>query len=138
MFLILTQALNLISQSHIQTPTRQQEDVENEYTRIMPAWVCRCQKALAGLQVEAVILPDGEQFKSLDVLSKVWDVALEKRLNRKSTFIALGGGVIGDMTGFAAASYQRGVNFIQASGISLARYSEHTLNCHTIVVSLKS
>lgn len=60
-----------------------------------------------------VILPDGEQYKSLEIVTKVWDVALEKRLNRKSTFIALGGGVIGDMTGFAAASYQRGVNFIQ-------------------------
>ena len=79
--------------------------------------LCRCQKALSGLQVEVVILPDGEQYKTLDVLSKVWNVALEKRLNRKSTFIALGGGVIGDMTGFAAASYQRGVNFVQVKQI---------------------
>ena len=74
---------------------------------------CRCQNALAGLQVETVILPDGEEYKSLEVLSKVWDTALEKRLNRKCTFVALGGGVIGDMAGFAAASYQRGVNFVQ-------------------------
>lgn len=63
--------------------------------------------------METVILPDGEEFKSLEVLSKVWDTALQKRLNRKCTFLALGGGVIGDMAGFAAASYQRGVNFIQ-------------------------
>ena len=81
----------------------------------------RCRAALtsggSGLQVEAVILPDGEQYKSLDVLQKVWDKALESRLDRNSTFIALGGGVIGDMTGFAAAAYQRGVHFIQVKAI---------------------
>jgi len=49
----------------------------------------------------------------MEVLMKVWDKALETRLDRGTTFVALGGGVIGDMTGFAAASYQRGVNFIQ-------------------------
>ena len=59
------------------------------------------------------MLPDGEQYKSLDILQKVWDKALEARLDRNATFVALGGGVIGDMTGFAAAAYQRGVHFIQ-------------------------
>lgn len=61
------------------------------------------------------MLPDGEQYKSLDVLQKVWDKALESRLDRNATFVALGGGVIGDMTGFAAAAYQRGVHFIQVN-----------------------
>ena len=61
------------------------------------------------------MLPDGEQFKSLDVLQQVWDKALGSRLDRNATFVALGGGVIGDMTGFAAAAYQRGVHFIQVS-----------------------
>lgn len=77
---------------------------------------CRCKQALlegGKLQVETVILPDGEEHKSLDVLSQVWDKALECRLDRGTTFLALGGGVIGDMTGFAAACYQRGVHFIQ-------------------------
>lgn len=69
----------------------------------------------SGLQVEDVILPDGEQYKSLDVLQQVWDKALKTRLDRNTTFLALGGGVIGDMTGFAAAAYQRGVHFIQVS-----------------------
>lgn len=81
--------------------------------------LCRCHAALrAGnskLQIEHVVLPDGEQYKSLDVLQKVWDKALESRLDRNATFVALGGGVIGDMTGFAAAAYQRGVHFIQVS-----------------------
>ena len=63
------------------------------------------------------MLPDGEQYKSLDVLQKVWDKALETRLDRNATFVALGGGVIGDMTGFAAAAYQRGVHFIQVRSV---------------------
>lgn len=65
------------------------------------------------LQVESVVLRDGEQYKTMEELGKVWDKAMELRFNRKSTFLALGGGVIGDMTGFAAASFQRGVHFIQ-------------------------
>ena len=80
---------------------------------------CRCTQALLQakphLRVENVVLPDGEQYKSLDTLTLVWDRALELRLDRQTTFIALGGGVVGDMTGFAAASYQRGVNFIQVA-----------------------
>ncbi|WZN66470.1 3-dehydroquinate synthase [Chloropicon roscoffensis] len=65
------------------------------------------------LQVESVVLPDGEQHKNTEVLMKVWDRAMELRFNRKATFVALGGGVIGDMTGFAASAFQRGVHFIQ-------------------------
>ncbi|KAL3696495.1 hypothetical protein R1sor_010571 [Riccia sorocarpa] len=65
------------------------------------------------VEVESVILPDGEQYKSMEVLMKVYDKAIETRMDRRCTFIALGGGVIGDMCGYAAASYLRGVNFIQ-------------------------
>ena len=57
--------------------------------------------------------------------TQVWDVALQKRLDRGVTFVALGGGVIGDMTGFAAACYQRGVNFVQARAARRRR-----LKCH--------
>ncbi len=64
-------------------------------------------------KVSTVILPDGEKFKTLEYLAQVYDGLLQNRCNRQVTLIALGGGVIGDMTGFAAASYQRGVNFIQ-------------------------
>lgn len=64
-------------------------------------------------KVDEVILPDGEQFKNLDHLNLIFDALLEKRHNRTTTLIALGGGVVGDMTGFAAAAYQRGVDFIQ-------------------------
>ena len=65
------------------------------------------------LRIESVVLPDGEEHKNLDVLDLIFEKALDARLDRKTTFIALGGGVIGDMTGFAASAYQRGVNFIQ-------------------------
>lgn len=65
------------------------------------------------IKVFTVVLPDGEQYKTLDHVNKIYDALLENRCNRRVTLIALGGGVVGDMTGFAAASYQRGVNFIQ-------------------------
>jgi len=63
--------------------------------------------------VKTAILPDGEKFKTLEYLNNIYDSLLSNRCNRQATIIALGGGVIGDMSGFAAASYQRGVNFIQ-------------------------
>lgn len=69
--------------------------------------------ALAGFQVDEVVLPDGEAYKDLSHLNLIFDQLLAKRHNRTTTLIALGGGVVGDMTGFAAACYQRGVNFIQ-------------------------
>ena len=70
-------------------------------------------KSSKSLRIESVVLPDGEEHKNLDVLDLIFEKALDARLDRKTTFIALGGGVIGDMTGFAASAYQRGVNFIQ-------------------------
>jgi 3-dehydroquinate synthase len=63
--------------------------------------------------VHTLVLPDGEEYKNMDVLQTILDKALEVGLDRKCTFLALGGGVIGDMVGFAAAVYQRGVNFVQ-------------------------
>jgi 3-dehydroquinate synthase len=69
--------------------------------------------ALTDFSVISCVLPDGEQYKTLDVLNQIFDRLLQAKYNRSATLIALGGGVVGDMTGFAAASYQRGVNFIQ-------------------------
>jgi hypothetical protein len=65
------------------------------------------------IQVDTVVLEDGEEHKTLGELNRVWTAALEARLDRGATFLALGGGVVGDMTGFAAACYQRGVHFVQ-------------------------
>ncbi|GMH44503.1 hypothetical protein BSKO_12455 [Bryopsis sp. KO-2023] len=83
---------------------------------IAPLYLDRCVKSIESggdFKVDSVILPDGEEFKNLEVLQKVWDKALEIRIPRSATMVALGGGVIGDMTGFAAACYQRGVHFLQ-------------------------
>lgn len=73
----------------------------------------RQQLEQAGVKVDSVILPDGEQYKSLTVLDTVFTALLQKPHGRDTTLLALGGGVVGDLTGFAAASYQRGVRFIQ-------------------------
>lgn len=80
---------------------------------IAPLYLQTVRDALGDLQVNTVILPDGEAFKNLTTLNLIYDGLLEHRHNRTTTLIALGGGVIGDMTGYAAASYQRGVDFIQ-------------------------
>ena len=75
-------------------------------------------KVLTGLRAQGatcvpVVLPDGEAYKSWETLNKIFDELLTNRCERKTPLIALGGGVIGDLTGFAAATYQRGVPFIQ-------------------------
>lgn len=64
-------------------------------------------------QISIVRLPDGERYKTLETLNEIFDVLLRERHNRKTTVLALGGGVVGDMAGFAAATYQRGVDFVQ-------------------------
>ncbi len=66
-----------------------------------------------GVAVSQVVLPDGEEFKDWPTLNRIFDALLESRAERSTTLIALGGGVIGDTTGFAAACYQRGMPFIQ-------------------------
>jgi 3-dehydroquinate synthase len=96
---------------------------------VAPLYLERCAAALAApdpasgrsITVHSVILPDGEQHKSLDVLARVWDAALAARLDRNTTFVALGGGVVGDMAGFAAAAYQRGVHFVQVPTTVMAQ-----------------
>lgn len=89
-------------------------------TSIAPLYLSRLLATLSGYQVNSVILPDGESYKSLEVLNRIFDGLLEERHNRTTTLIALGGGVVGDMTGFAAACYQRGVGFIQVPTTLLA------------------
>jgi len=80
---------------------------------IAPLYLEKLKDALSDFNVESVILPDGEEFKTLETLNKVFDALLKAKFDRSSTLVALGGGVVGDITGYAAASYQRGVNFIQ-------------------------
>lgn len=80
---------------------------------VAPLYLDALCQALVGYQVLSVVLPTGEAFKTWATLQQIFDALLAARHDRKTTLIALGGGVIGDMTGFAAACYQRGVDFIQ-------------------------
>lgn len=80
---------------------------------VAPLYLEKAESMLTGLRHHAVILPDGEKYKNLEVLNNIYDALLRNRYDRNSTIIALGGGVVGDMAGFAAASYQRGVHFVQ-------------------------
>ncbi len=80
---------------------------------VAPLYLKQLEESLPAFQCISIVLPDGEQYKNLDTLNKIFDKLLESRSDRQVTLIALGGGVIGDMTGFAAASYQRGVPFMQ-------------------------
>ncbi|XP_068646806.1 3-dehydroquinate synthase, chloroplastic isoform X3 [Aristolochia californica] len=86
-------------------------------TTVAPLYLDKVVTALtsgnSSVSVESVILPDGEKYKEMGTLMKVFDKAIESRFDRRCTFVALGGGVIGDMCGFAAAAFLRGVNFIQ-------------------------
>lgn len=82
-------------------------------TTVAPLYLDRLKAALEGFDVGCIELPDGEAHKTLDQVGQIYDALLEYRFERSCTLIALGGGVIGDMCGFAAATYQRGVDFIQ-------------------------
>ncbi|MBW4562024.1 MAG: 3-dehydroquinate synthase [Mojavia pulchra JT2-VF2] len=73
-----------------------------------------------GFEVASCTLPPGERYKNLNSIQKLYDAALEKRLERSSTIVALGGGVIGDMAGFAAATWLRGINVVQVPTTLLA------------------
>jgi 3-dehydroquinate synthase len=98
---------------------RQVMIVSNE--TVAPLYLDKVRDALSGYQLEQVVLPDGEEFKTLEVLNRIFDALLANRFNRSCCLVALGGGVVGDMTGFAAASYQRGVDFIQVPTTLLAQ-----------------
>jgi 3-dehydroquinate synthase len=90
--------------------------------KIAPLYLDKLCQTLAesGQAIYTLILADGEQYKSMESLSKIWDACMEHRLDRKSTLVALGGGVIGDITGFAAATFVRGIPFIQVPTTLLA------------------
>lgn len=90
-------------------------------TTVAPLYLERIESALDGLRHEHVILPDGEQYKTLATLDTIFTSLLRGRFDRNTTLIALGGGVVGDITGFAAACYQRGVHFIQVPTTLLAQ-----------------
>ena len=92
-------------------------------TTVGPLYLDKLAQVLsqAGKQVTSIVLPDGEEEKNWASLMRVFDVLLTEKCDRKTTLVALGGGVIGDLTGFAAATYMRGVPFIQVPTTLLAQ-----------------
>jgi 3-dehydroquinate synthase len=88
---------------------------------VAPLYLSKVKLALGGARVAHIILPDGEQAKSWETLNRVFDALLEARCGRDTLIVALGGGVIGDLAGFAAAVYQRGVAFVQVPTTLLAQ-----------------
>ncbi len=88
---------------------------------VAPLYLQKVLDALGNTPKSSVVLPDGEAFKNLETLDTIYDGLLREGFDRGCTIIALGGGVIGDMAGFAAASYQRGVRFIQIPTTLLAQ-----------------
>jgi shikimate kinase / 3-dehydroquinate synthase len=97
-------------------------------TTIAPLYAERVRAALGDRRVVEVRLPDGEQYKTLEYVTRILDCLVANRFARDGLLLALGGGVVGDMVGFAAACYQRGVDFAQAP---TSRRSSSTASCST-------
>ena len=91
-------------------------------TTVAPLYAAQLQSALATHfeRVHTVVLPDGEEHKTWQTLNLVFDALLENACDRQTVLFALGGGVVGDMTGFAAAAFMRGVPFVQLPTTLLA------------------
>ncbi len=88
---------------------------------IAPLYLDGMLDSLSDYQVQTLVLPDGEEYKTVDTVTTIFDAFLENQYGRSATLIALGGGVIGDMGGFAAACFQRGIPFIQVPTTLLAQ-----------------
>jgi 3-dehydroquinate synthase len=113
---LLEHALELLAERIV---SKQLVVVTNE--TIAPLYLNKLTDQLATFDLEVVVLPDGEQYKTIETITQIFDALVVKKFGRKVTLIALGGGVVGDMTGFAAACYQRGVPFIQIPTTLLAQ-----------------
>jgi 3-dehydroquinate synthase len=92
-------------------------------TTVAPLYLQKLSETLIarGIEVISIILEDGERYKDWATLNRIYDAMLERRCDRKTTIVALGGGVIGDLAGFAAATYMRGIPFIQVPTTLLAQ-----------------
>ena len=88
---------------------------------VEPLYLDALMAGLAGKQVRVISLPDGEAYKTLETVEDILDTLVENSANRDTTVVALGGGVVGDIAGFAAACYMRGVDFIQVPTTLLAQ-----------------
>lgn len=88
---------------------------------VAPLYMEQVRSLLGRRDILEIILPDGEQYKNIDAISYIYDRLMLAKCDRKTTLLALGGGVVGDITGFAAATFQRGINFVQVPTTLLAQ-----------------
>jgi 3-dehydroquinate synthase len=88
---------------------------------VAPLYMRRLGDSLLGRRVIECVLPDGERYKTLETAGLVFDALISAKMNRDTTVLALGGGVVGDIAGFAAACYQRGVGYVQVPTTLLAQ-----------------
>lgn len=102
-----------------QLPYQQILVVSNE--TVAPLYLQQFKAQLANVRLEEVILRDGERYKTLDEWSRILDALMQAEMNRDAVVVALGGGVVGDMAGYAAASFQRGIDFVQVPTTLLAQ-----------------
>jgi 3-dehydroquinate synthase len=112
----------LLRQADVLTPhiAGQQVAIVTNST-VGPLFLDRVKESLADKAVDVFVLDDGEQYKTLASYSAILDFLMHNRHNRSTTLVALGGGVVGDITGFAAATFQRGVNYVQIPTTLLAQ-----------------
>lgn len=105
----------LTDSAHWQSWLHHQEVLVVTNDRVAPLYLQTLLTTLSapGRRLESLVLPDGEAHKNADTLGQIYDALLQRRLSRKAVLVALGGGVIGDLTGYAAATYQRGIDFVQ-------------------------
>ena len=100
-------------------PARQILVVTNDV--VAPLYLEPLRKAFEDRELNVVVLPDGERYKTLDSFSKIIDELIDRNFHRDACIVALGGGVVGDVAGFAAACYQRGIDFLQVPTTLLAQ-----------------
>ena len=82
-------------------------------TTVAPLYIDKVHQLISGFSNTDILLADGEKYKTFETLGQIYTEMLEARCDRKTTLLALGGGVVGDVAGYASATYQRGINFIQ-------------------------
>lgn len=89
--------------------------------KVGPLYLEKLQASLSGKRTTAIVLPDGEEHKTLSTVATIFDALTANRMNRDAAIVALGGGVVGDIAGFAAACYQRGIDYVQIPTTLLAQ-----------------
>lgn len=112
---------NLLKDNLFEQHIKSKQVVIVTNTTIEPLYLDLVKQQLSAYQVETIVLPDGEKYKNLAYIETIFTFLLEKKFSRNATLCALGGGVIGDMAGFVAACYQRGIAFIQIPTTLLAQ-----------------